>query len=107
MVGKQERLTRAEFTRFFACGYRHHSPFATILVAAAPSRKLAVVVGKKVAKSAVCRNTLRRQMYHVLSDSVSSQVVCILILKPTAAQLPRRELQKATREFIGRALKNQ
>jgi ribonuclease P protein component len=107
MVGKAERLSRAEFTQYFARSTRYHASVATILTMPAPSRKFAVVVSKKVAKSAVQRNVLRRQLYGLLSDKIHTPLVCIVILKPGAINYTRKELRAAMCELIGRALKNQ
>lgn len=92
MFKKQERLTRAEFSEYFARGKRWHDRYTTIIHLPHTSRKTAVVVGKKVAKQAVKRNTLRRRAYATLRavlDETAATGVFIVILKPAIRDLPR------------------
>lgn len=98
MFKKQQRLTRPEFTHYFACGQRHHFTHYTILTA--PLRgggapyQVAVVVGKKVAKRAVRRNRLRRRVYAVTRAVLASTDftgAMVILIKPAFASLPRRQ----------------
>ena len=66
MLKKKERLTKAMFDRSFSLGRRTHSPTLQLIVDPTKDFHGAVVVGKKVFKSAVKRNRLRRQLYAVL-----------------------------------------
>jgi ribonuclease P protein component len=107
MLAKKERLTRNEFDRFFSSGKRHHSPFFQLIVAPSDAFHGAAVVGKKVAKRAVDRNRIRRQLYGVLyAFRRRSPLPCVLIViaKPPSASLPRKERADALRELLLEAL---
>lgn len=54
------------FDRFFSSGRRHNSDLWQIVYSPNPQFQAAVVVGKKVHKSAVKRNKIRRQVYNLL-----------------------------------------
>lgn len=89
MFKKSERLSQAEFQEFFKIGARHHSKHLTLITATAPKRKVAVVVGKKVAKSAVKRNLYKRRIFALLRNTPCDGVL-VVIVKPTFATLPRK-----------------
>lgn len=92
MFKKAERLTKTEFDNFFKIGKRFHSPHLTIVYAQHPSLHASVVVGKKVSKQAVRRNTLRRRIYASLRSVLKAndkQGVFIVIVKPTYNSLTR------------------
>lgn len=108
MLKKQHRLSRSEFMHYFETGRKHHSQYLTIITAPAPALKGAVVVGKKVAKSAVARNRFRRQLYGVLERCLLPEAyprVVIIITKPPFATLTatkRRTAAAATLAQIGK-----
>lgn len=88
MFKKTERLNRITFTEYFKVGRRFHSGNFTLIYSPAPVRAVAVVVGKKVYKRAVDRNTLRRRVYeavrvNLLTQGITSGIF-IVISKPTA-----------------------
>jgi len=66
MLPKKERLTSKMFDRFFSSGRRHNCDLWQIVYSPAAGFQAAVVVGKKVEKSAVKRNKIRRQVYNLL-----------------------------------------
>ena len=101
-------MTRSDFAHYFTTGTRIHAPHATLLIAPYPTRKLAVVVSKKVAKSAVTRNTLRRRVYHLLaSETTGLQNGWIILLKPSITRLTRQQATDEIRALIGRGRKKQ
>lgn len=103
MFKKQERLSRAEFSHYFAQGRRTHDRYTTIIYVPHPERKTAVVVGKKVAKQAVRRNTLRRRAYAILRavlEETQATGVYIVILKPAIRDLSRRDAATALRQAL-------
>jgi ribonuclease P protein component len=107
MLPRTARLTRGDFSHYFAVGTRSHSPFATVIVAPSQVPHGAVVVSKKVAKLAVERNLLRRRVYHLVAAALAAQpAVCIVLLKPAARTVSRAELRAALSAHIGRALKS-
>ena len=62
-LGKNERIRRrGEFSALFESGKRIHSEYLTVIVCKNTSgmRRIGLVVGKKVGKSAVRRNRMKR-----------------------------------------------
>lgn len=106
MFKKTERLTQAEFTEFFKRGRRHHFKHLTVITAPHPARKVAVVAGKKVAKSAVRRNLLRRRVYATLRAVLppGHTGVLIVLLKPAFASLARQQAATKVREAISEVI---
>ena len=108
MFKKAERLDRREFTEYFKKGRRQHFPHLTIIVSNSSKNKAAVVVGKKVAKSAVRRNLLRRRVSAVLKElldtSVSTQVM-IVVLKPTFGSLTKEKSREEVTKAIAQVIK--
>lgn len=108
MFKKSERLSRSEFSEYFRIGKRHHFSHCTIITAPHQTRKAAVVVGKKVAKSAVRRNTIKRRVYAALRALLpaSHQGVIIILIKPTYNSLTRQAADSSLRESIAEVLKS-
>jgi ribonuclease P protein component len=107
MFKKSERLTKSEFTEFFKTGRKHHYPICTIVTVPLPGRKVAVVVGKKILKSAAKRSVVRRRVYAGLReilDNGAYQGVLIVVVKPKYVTLNRKqaalELKKALTEAL-------
>lgn len=92
MFKKSERLGRAKFTEYFKIGRRFHSDSFTLIYSPAPLRAVAVVVGKKVYKGAVDRNTLRRRVYAAVREEMVRKSITtgifILIAKPGVKDVP-------------------
>lgn len=95
MLEKKARLGRQEFSKYFKTGRRYNSQNLTVIVAAADTFKGAVVVSKKVSKSAVCRNKWRRRLYATLSlfrkDNDRIKNVYIVLAKPSLNNITRKE----------------
>lgn len=91
MFKKSERLNRPRFTEYFKIGRRFHTDNFTLIYTPAPVRAVAVVVGKKVHKGAVERNTLRRRIYAVVRTCFETDMITcgiyIIISKPGAKSL--------------------
>lgn len=109
MLKKRERLTKALFSRFFKEGHRIHGTYVSLVFSPHPSFHGAAVVGKKVEKSAVARNRLRRQIYGALynlrrTDALTG--VYILLAKPGAKGATYAALAADIAAVIGRALKS-
>ena len=76
-----------EFDRVYSHGKRFNTPLVQLIAANTDSFHGSVVVGKKVYKHAVDRNTLRRQMYAILytwSRTNPKPRTYIIIAKPAA-----------------------
>ena len=107
MLKKTQRLNRAAFSSYFATGSRTHSSYLTIITAPAPHFLCAAVVGKKVAKQATTRNTVRRRIYGLIEKRLAetSHVgVVIVIAKPAIASLSRADFLVKVGKEIGRVI---
>jgi ribonuclease P protein component len=106
MFKKTQRLSTSEFQQFFRTGKKHHSSHLTIISSKHDSLKVAVVVGKKVARSAVTRNRLKRRVAATLRDILAHHTgVYIAILKPPFATLPRKTATTTLKETFAPLLK--
>lgn len=87
---KDERLRRKqEFDNVFKSGTRVHGRYCVLYVKPENSRKLGVIVSKKVSKKAVDRNRFKRwfrEIFRNNKDELSSKVHLILLAKPGIAQ---------------------
>ncbi len=109
MFKKNERLNKSEFSEFFKIGKKHNFPEATIITHPHPTLKVAVVVGKKVAKSAVRRNTIRRRVnaqLKKLSEIRKDKNVLIVIVKPKYNSLTRKAADEFLTASIAEVFKN-
>ncbi|MHB1330684.1 MAG: ribonuclease P protein component [Minisyncoccota bacterium] len=69
MLRQKNRIPRADFTSIIESGKFYQSTHFILRVSLAKEGvKIAVSVSKKVAKSAVVRNTVRRRAYGVIGD---------------------------------------
>lgn len=85
MFPRSNRLSSTEFTAVFSSGKRIHTPSFQLIVAPASGCKVAVVIPKKIIKSAVGRNRLRRRLAHIIRSIVIEldfADACIVICKP-------------------------
>lgn len=108
MLPKKKRLTTKEFSHFFSSGKRIHGAYLQLIYTPSPVFHAAAVAGKKVAKTAVGRNKLRRRLYAVLyriSRARELTGVYILIAKPGATKADFRALATEIEELVGKAQK--
>lgn len=85
MLPATRRLPRAQFTTHVTTGRRYHSPHLTISYTPTTTpAQAAVVVSKKVAKSAVARNRLRRRLYAALASSPVYQGTGVYVIMAKA-----------------------
>lgn len=107
MLRKDNRLTAIEFGHYFSVGRRYHAGPISLIFSPSEEFKAAIVVGKKVFKSAVKRNRLRRQLYHLLANlrrqSPTQTGIHIVLIKPAAKTTPVRNLLAGTKELINQA----
>lgn len=109
MFKKTQRLSQTEFANYFKIGTRHHFKHLLVITAPAAKRKVAVAVGKKVAKRAVQRNVLRRRIYATVREMLDEreyQGVLIVIPKPAYQTLPRKTAEVLLRQAIAEVLKS-
>lgn len=109
MFKKSNRLSKPEFSEYFKKGNKKHFPHLTIIRDTQSDKtKVSVVVGKKVAKSAVRRNILRRRVYAILRnlDTPTKPLgVLIVILKPSFNSLSRKTAEEFVNESIAQVMK--
>lgn len=94
MLKKTQRLSRSEFSHFFKTGQKDHTPYFSVIKNTSTLFKGAVVVSKKLYKSAPARNRLKRQTYALLSQKQKelAPLVLIVIYNPKAKDIPRTQL---------------
>lgn len=97
MVPRSARLTRRAFEYAFRRGKRTHTAFFQLIYTPTPSRgyQVSAVVPKKVAKTAVVRNRLRRRIYHIARKTLEEQGYTgsyIFITKPDIRTVSQKEL---------------
>lgn len=106
MPPKRDRLTTTLFKHFFKTGKRFHGRYCTLVYTPHDTRKISVVVGKKVYKRAVDRNRLRRQLYSIVS-SYTKEHNCTgvfqCLVKPAAAAAPVASVKYELQELLARA----
>jgi len=103
MLKKHHRLTVAAFDAHFKSGKRRHGTYLQLIHSPAPVFHGAVVVGKKVYKTAVGRNRLRRQLYAVLFEykqQKNNPGVYIALVKPAARLVPVSEVRAELRTLL-------
>jgi ribonuclease P protein component len=109
MFRKSERLNRTAFTEYFKIGRRFHSDNYTLIYSPVPFRAAAVVVGKKVFKGAVDRNTLRRRVYAALRITLDTRKfttgIYIIITKPAAKNYVSETIMPEIESLLAMAVK--
>lgn len=108
MFKKSQRLSQSEFTVFFKTGKKHNFEHLTLITKDNTYLKVGVVVGKKVAKAAIMRNTLKRRIYATLRQEVITykyQGVFIVITKPSYSSLTRKTADEFLRRSIAQVIK--
>lgn len=101
MLPKTERLNRTQVEAVLASGVgkKFSSRYFFIVVLSAPSPRFAVVVSKKVAVTAVERNTLRRRAYTALGEIIKQTKTAapfhmVFIAKKEAKNIEFAELKE-------------
>jgi ribonuclease P protein component len=103
MIRAISRLPREEFAsrRYIAT----RTPYFSVKVKDNGSglRRLGVVAGKAVAKTAVERNFLKRQARAILQKEIRSGMDVLVIFSPGVSSLGKRRLRETLREATIRA----
>lgn len=107
MLPKSKRLSTEAFKEIIEKGQSIHSPFLIVrtIPKEGPSR-FAVSVPKKVAKLAVTRNKIRRQVYEVIAKlSVKPGYKVVIIAKAGLDKLDYTSLtQELSKAFVKTSL---
>ena len=71
-----------------------------------PSKRIAVVVSKKVSKSAVTRNRIRRRVFEIIRgemDTLDDGFEGVFaVFRDSTASMPHDELKKHIRDLLGK-----
>ena len=104
MLKRGERLSRTQFALFGHKGRRVHGEGISLSFSSHPTLHCAVVVSKKVSKSAVRRNRLRRQVYAQLQSVKQSGKtgVFVFVLKPESEKMTSAQFRGAVKNLIER-----
>jgi ribonuclease P protein component len=101
MLPKKNRVKRDQFELMLAKGSLYHGPFFSVRMKKNTKREpfsFAVVVSKKIAKTAVGRNLLKRRVRAVIEERFRSRMdeplSLIFFMKKEAASLPFSDLKK-------------
>ncbi|OIP77873.1 MAG: hypothetical protein AUK16_01060 [Parcubacteria group bacterium CG2_30_44_11] len=103
MLKKQHRLTTAGFNEVFKVGRRLHTPYFQLIYIPSGDFHTAVVVGKKVSKTAVGRNRLRRQVYgavYSFTQITPLAFTILMVAKPALKNIPSRAVKPAVFEAL-------
>lgn len=91
-------------------GQAARSSLATVKYITNPYRRhsrFAVVVSKKVLKSAVSRNRIRRRVYEIIRLELprlkSNQDIAVIIFSPEVLIMPHKELKQALTSLFSQA----
>ncbi|MFO0718600.1 MAG: ribonuclease P protein component [Candidatus Paceibacterota bacterium] len=68
MLPKNKRISKDSFKSILLKGTLYHSENCTLRILPSEKEGFAVLISKKVAKSAVDRNRMRRRVYSVVRD---------------------------------------
>ena len=97
MLKRKQRVTSEVFSRVLKKGKTCHSDNFTLRFISGTSGRAAVIVSKKIAKTAVSRNTIKRKVRSALVPLIPNKSLTILVYtKKGAAKL---SVQKMGREF--------
>ena len=95
MFARAQRLSRADFPTLYKRGRRASTQGLSLVYTPAPEFKAAVVVGKKVAKSAGARNRLKRRWRALLREAHIGRGYIIVTAAPAAAAYSYAALREA------------
>ena len=100
---KRTRLSRAELEVVMKTGSRVHGRLFSFILKKAAQGGSAVVISKKVAKTAVARNTIRRRVRAVLAQYPMT-VALVCIAKAPVATATLEEIRDDVRRFLARTV---
>lgn len=103
MLPAYQRLNSQEVAAVFAKSKRLRGNLVHINYRVDDSTKAAAVVGKKLARSAVRRNYLRRRLYHTLRNTwndIPEHIHLVLILTPQGVQSSFQNLEREVHALL-------
>lgn len=102
MLPKSRRIPRGLFKPLLESRKYFDSAFFSLRVASSDIPRVAVSVSKKVSKSAVIRNKVRRRVYSAARDLIPilTNKLFLLIAKPGAEKIKGQSLKKELAELL-------
>ncbi len=100
MISKNKRIPRALFPTVMKGRVVHGSAFSLRIITSKAQSKLAVVVSKTIAKSAVKRNTLRRRFYDAAYPLLPKTGIYAIFLKKPSISSSFKEIQAALKSML-------
>lgn len=104
---KSRRVTKKIFNKVLKTGKIYNQPFSSLYILLSQNKsRVACVVPKKVERSAVIRNKLRRRGYHTLHKILKSNnkpFLGILFIKNGAKKLPYKLFEKDIEDLLKKA----
>lgn len=100
MLPKSKRVERRLFKPLLESKRAAHSPHFSLRSASSESARASVSVSKKVSKSAVVRNKVRRRVYSALRDMEMPRRMLLFIAKPGAEKVKGEALTNELEKLI-------
>ncbi len=100
MFSRRARVTTSLFTEALASRNVVSTPYATLRVLPHGSTRCAIVVSKKVAKSAVVRNRIKRQVSHILKKIKLPTAIILVFIKPSYIGADRGQIITTFNEIV-------
>lgn len=101
MLAQNKRIARRDFAPLLASRLFFHSAhFVLRAFFDTPRAQAAVSVSKKVSKSAVARNTIRRRTYAAIADNLPKKGLFLFIAKPGSASVRGETLVAEVKELL-------
>lgn len=103
MLKKNQRLRTASFNEVFRLGQRLHAAHFQVIYLKSADFHASVVVGKKVHKTAVARNRLRRQVYGALYRAAKAAPLpytLIVVAKPSLKTVSAKGVSPLVAEVV-------
>lgn len=106
MLSKKNRITRSEFEGIIKTGKRFYSPIFTLYVKKEEkitTKKIAFSVSKKICKSAVERNKLRKQGYGAMREFLNKikPGLSLVFVYKKGTQTPKyKEIKEDVKELL-------
>lgn len=82
MLPKKKRIDRKTFLAVLPKTKTESTPFFTIRSKKSDTPKVSIVISKKIAKTAIQRNYIKRRIYNHLSKQLSTKTLLIFVKKP-------------------------
>lgn len=105
MLPRSKRLSKKEFDEVMKKGRVNHSTFFTVIWVVSEDKhlKISSVAPKKIAKTAVLRNAIRRKVYSAVGKSIndiSLPIKAIFLSKTGVIDIKNQDLKKEVRSIF-------